>query len=560
MDGNLALLKYLREIGITQFYGVNGGGVIHILKYLDPNYIFNLVEYLAGFAPLGHFLVKNELAACIVTTGAAEKLAGCGASDARFYNIPAVYILPLNNHRDCDKSPLQDVSAMGMHMYKQYKTEFGDAVILIERVEDIYPAMVKVLDLCEAYRPAFLFFYPDLLSKPAKYKPLKKLKFKRLMAKNHLELVTILNSRSQSSNVILFICREATITRVRPKVIADFVFKVGAKVIYSVNGSRGASQTRDNNFGHLLFGGNEASINMWKTIKPTDIVISLGLDIEEYVLNLEPVPLCKFYCLTNLSAAYGQHDNQYKHRVAGEYYQLSGDIELTLQKITSKLSQNALAVEIQEPIEDISCRQDFNFQCRKKYVDIRLFYQSIDLLWRPNSFGFDDICTAYRDRQAVLNQPNSNITFFTLSQGSAMGSAFGLGVGAAISDPHKKCFVFSGDGCSRYFIGNLSETSNIGLVVFIFSNEVYGIVKSVLSKIMPDIDSDHYHDQIAPINYQLLCQSMGWSYKRLSPDLSNLTSIMERCYQTLNKSLLIEIPCDPNQSIGKNNREQNLYN
>jgi acetolactate synthase-1/2/3 large subunit len=75
-------------------------------------------------------------------------------------------------------------------------------------------------------------------------------------------------------------------------------------------------------------------------------------------------------------------------------------------------------------------------------VDLVELYRHLDTLWQPNSIGFDDVCVAYRDRQSIIDRPNPNIRFYNLSQGSAMGGAFGLGLGAKLADFSQQVFIF----------------------------------------------------------------------------------------------------------------------
>jgi acetolactate synthase-1/2/3 large subunit len=80
-------------------------------------------------------------------------------------------------------------------------------------------------------------------------------------------------------------------------------------------------------------------------------------------------------------------------------------------------------------------------------IDLIELYQCLDMLWQPNSIGFDDVCVAYRDRQSIIDRPNPNIRFYNLNQGSAMGGAFGLGLGAKLANFSQQVFIFSGDSC-----------------------------------------------------------------------------------------------------------------
>ncbi|TMG52957.1 MAG: hypothetical protein E6H91_00795, partial [Chloroflexi bacterium] len=84
-SGNAVLIDTLRRWGIRFFAGVNGGGVVHVAKHLEPyddlshsadpaSRMLTMGEYVAGFVPLGHWLASGRIAGCVTTTGAATKL------------------------------------------------------------------------------------------------------------------------------------------------------------------------------------------------------------------------------------------------------------------------------------------------------------------------------------------------------------------------------------------------------------------------------------------------------------------------------------------------------
>ena len=45
---------------------------------------------------------------------------------------------------------------------------------------------------------------------------------------------------------------------------------------------------------------------------------------------------------------------------------------------------------------------------------------------------------------------------------------------------------------------------------------------------------------------------------RLSPDLSDLEDVMDACYERRGRSMLIDLPVDPDQVVGLNPRLYNL--
>jgi acetolactate synthase I/II/III large subunit len=49
---------------------------------------------------------------------------------------------------------------------------------------------------------------------------------------------------------------------------------------------------------------------------------------------------------------------------------------------------------------------------------------------------------SYKDRQYITQRPNPDCPSFSLYRGSAMGGAFGLGIGARFGAPDKTFFVY----------------------------------------------------------------------------------------------------------------------
>src|SRR5256885_16664076 len=103
------------------YAGVNGGGLIHATKPLEPlsdpseatdgaPRLLTMGEYVAGFVPLGYYLASGRIGGCITTTRAATKLGGNGPADARLHNIPAGYPFRPHSTMSNGQGPLQDVT------------------------------------------------------------------------------------------------------------------------------------------------------------------------------------------------------------------------------------------------------------------------------------------------------------------------------------------------------------------------------------------------------------------------------------------------------------------
>ncbi len=139
-----------------------------------------------------------------------------------------------------------------------------------------------------------------------------------------------------------------------------------------------------------------------------------------------------------------------------------------------------------------------------------------------------------------------------------MGGAFGLGIGAKIANPRLHTFIFSGDGCWRLFGSALADAANLGLKLFILNNGTYGIVEQRIKSMWPNLEKIYYHTKLPTINFILAAKAHGWDSVKLKSDLSNLREIMDRCYSSNKKSILIEMRFDPDQLVGLNFRYENL--
>jgi acetolactate synthase-1/2/3 large subunit len=286
-------------------------------------------------------------------------------------------------------------------------------------------------------------------------------------------------------------------------------------------------------------------------------VISLGFDSGEYSLNLSPIPAGHVWHFTAWNEPYGHKDGDFRHRVKGDYRIVRGDIEKTLQEVLPRLKGKVGHRPKVDVPRNLNTRT-ISREVRKGCVDAVEFYGELYRSWRPHSIGFDDVCTAYKDRQYVTQRPHQSMPFHTIHDGSAMGGAFGLGVGAKAADPSLHTFVFSGDGCWRLFGGALAEAANIGMNLFIVNNGTYAIVDKGLEVVIPDVDKGRYHGKLAPIDFVAAAKAHGWNGFRLRADLGNLEEILDACYKGSGQSIVVDVPIDADQVIGLNPRLNNL--
>lgn len=567
-SGNFALVDTLRKWGITFFSGVNGGGLIHVAKHLQPFHSLEqagdgiprmqtMSEYVAGFVPLGYYLASGRVAGCLTTTGAATKLGSSGITDAKLHNIPAVYVIALNSTLSIGLSPLQDVSEHGMNVIPQLRAELGEACIVVEDISRLQAQLEQAQSILSESKPVAIAFHPDILSQqvqvdvPELERPRG---FDQVDADRFVrELPGLVHGR----RVIIYAGAEAARCPGITKLTTELSELLQAPTVWSVNGANAISRDNPYGYGYISFGGNDEAMKLWRSVTTDDIVISLGFDSGEYSLNLAPIAAGHVWHFTAWNEPYGHKDGDFRHRVQGDYRVVRGDIEQTLGDVLPRLKGKVGERPRVEVPRDLNTRT-ISREVRKGCVDAFEFYAELYRSWRPHSIGFDDVCTAYKDRQYVTQRPHPSIPFHTVHDGSAMGGAFGLGVGAKAADPSLHTFVFSGDGCWRLYGGALAEAANLGMNLFIVNNGTYAIVDKGLEVVIPDVDKGRYHGRLAPIDFVAAAKAHGWEGFRLRPDLGNLDEILDVCYASKGRSILVDVPIDADQVIGLNPRLYNL--
>src|SRR2546423_9940287 len=175
-SGNAILIERLRRWGVGFSAGVNGGGVVHGAKHLEPyreladsadkaSRMLTMGEYVAGFMPLGYWLASGRIAGCVTTTGAATKLGGSGMTDAKLHNIPAVYLVALNSTLSIGNAPLQDVSEYGMNVVPQLQAELGEGLVVVDDMNKLEEGLRRAQRVLKHNKPVAIAFHPDVLSR-----------------------------------------------------------------------------------------------------------------------------------------------------------------------------------------------------------------------------------------------------------------------------------------------------------------------------------------------------------------------------------------------------------
>jgi acetolactate synthase-1/2/3 large subunit len=445
-----------------------------------------------------------------------------------------------------------------MNIVPQLQAELGDGCVVIDDIETMDEQMERAQSVLLESKPVAICFYPDILSKPAAVDVPSRDRLRGYRRQDLERFLDEFPGRSDGRRVVIYVGSEAARWPGMPALTTELSALLQAPTVWSVNGANAVSPDNRYGFGYISFGGNDEAMKLWRSLGPEDCVITLGFDPGEYSLNLGTIPAGDVWHFSGWTEPYGHIAGEFRHRVRGNYAMVRGDLDLTLGEVIPRLKERGVgrrpAIELPERLNT----RHISREVREGSVDFMAFYERLHDSWRPHSIGFDDVCIAYKDRQYVTQRPHPNIPFHTMHDGSAMGGGFGLGVGAKLADPSLHTFVFSGDGCWRLFGGALADAANLDLRLFIINNGVYGIVDKGLEVVIPDVERRRYHASLPSIDFVGAARAHGWGGFRVKPDLSNLSEIMDACYEQQGQSILVDVPVDADQILGLNPRLYNL--
>ena len=564
------LLDALREWGISVCSGVTGGGLVHLLKHMDP-YVarharneqiefFTVGEYVAGFVPLGHYLATGQIAAAAATTGAASKLLLCGLSDAKLHNIPAVYLIAATPSNMAFQSPLQDTTESGSNMIGQLMAELPQGTFVLDDIESLDEQLAAAWEQLNQSKPVALVLPPDALSEMASAvfdSGMNVIPRNAVEREGPSAFLQRHLAQRRKGRIVVMVGDEAARYPDLPYLTTRLCEVLKAPILWSINGANAVSRDNPYGYGYLGFGGNDRAAALWDDLNEHDLLITIGFCADEYTTNFSLAKAGLVWNITANAYLYGSAHGSFRHQVVGEFQQTVGDVEEILRETVLWCQAHPQICNEDSPLYSDLNTHAFE-RARNDAVDIVAFYEKLDGLWQPNSVGFDDVCLAYKDRQYVTQRPHPYAKMYSLYRGSAMGGAYGLGLGAKIASPGKHVFVFSGDGCFRLYGGCLMEARQLGIALFVLDNASYGIVEQGLSKVLPDTPARRYHGELERMDFGAMARACGWLSVRLSPDLSNLPDIMREAYRHDRPSMLVEVPIDSHQVVGPNPRLKNL--
>ena len=563
-SGNSKLIEILSSWGVNLYAGVNGGGIIHVAKHIEPfdgldqaydgsPRLFDVPEAVGGNIPIGYYIATGKIAASISTTGGATLYGAIGLANAKAHDIPAIYIYALNSTETFGQGPLQDMTQGGMNSIAMVHGMIGDNCLVIDEIGGLEKKLLRAQEILHQSKPVALMFHPNILKEEVNGFEIPWVEKKRQI--NYDALGTFIRNfpqEIQGRKVIIYAGEEAARYKGIINLTTSLSTLLKAPIVYSMNSSSSVAHDNPNAAGHMHLGFNDWTKALWDSINQRDVVIFLGFDPGEYEMNLGNIKADVWH-FTNYTNPYGAKGDSFQHRVEGKYRQVRGDISLSLgysiPKLEERIRDRPNFFEIPSNLNTRRIEEPANGK-----VDLVKFYERFRQQVKERTFVINDVCQGYKDFQYVTQRPIPGVRVWQPHRVSTMGDAFGVGIGIKIGNPDLYPQIFAGDGCFKYFSGALVNAQNLGLTVWVIDNEKYHIVGEGLKVVMPKVEERRYHSKLKPVDFVKVAEAHGWDAYDLRPDLENLEEIMTRIYSGSLKSVLVRIPVDGTVTIGQNPR------
>src|SRR5207245_2076058 len=201
-------------------------------------------------------------------------------------------------------------------------------LVVVANMNKLEEGLRRAQRVLKHNKPVAIAFHPDVLSRETDTDVPWTSHPRTFAARDVAEFLAEFPRVSAGKRVVIYVSGEAAFAP-HARTLTTLLSKIlKAPTVWSVNGANAVDPSNEYGFGHISFGGNERSMEVWRSLGQDDVVIALGFDAGEYSLNLAKIPAGHVYHFTDMREAYGHKNGEFRHRVAHEYRQVRGDVGL----------------------------------------------------------------------------------------------------------------------------------------------------------------------------------------------------------------------------------------
>ena len=536
LTGAEIICECLLEQGVDTVFGYPGGAALNtydaLYKYSDRiTHILTAHEQGASHAADGYARSTGKTGVVITTSGPGATNIVTGIATANIDSIPVVAITANVNRDQLGRDSFQEVDIVNI------VKPITKASYLVKTIEELAPTIRRAFALANEGRkgPVLLDVPKDITAMTTEYEPVEARRYPMIHMENPESIPRVQELIRQAKKPMLY-AGGGILSSGACKEFLQFAELIDAPVCCSLMGLGAIPASHPLCVGNIgMHGGYETGM----ITAECDLMIACGARFSDRVAGDRE----KFGEQAKIVQLEIDKKEINKNVKVDEY--VLGDVKDALVALLDGLEQ-------QKHPEWLAQIDVWKRAIDNSIYNTDEYPQPYDIIDAVNRFKADDdiIATDVGQHQMWVAQFARIETAHTLLTSGGMGTmGFGMGaaIGAQVSHPDKRVFLFTGDGSFHMNLNELvtMKSYNLPVIVLVMNNTVLGMVRQWQKLFYGSRFSQT--DPHRATDFVKLAEAFGVTGMRITHD-NEIDETLKKAL-ALNEPVVIDVQISPDENV-----------
>ena len=536
LTGAEIICECLLEQGVDTVFGYPGGAALNtydaLYKYSDRiTHILTAHEQGASHAADGYARSTGKTGVVITTSGPGATNIVTGIATANIDSIPVVAITANVNRDQLGRDSFQEVDIVNI------VKPITKASYLVKTIEELAPTIRRAFALANEGRkgPVLLDVPKDITAMTTEYEPVEARRYPMIHMENPDSIPRVQELIRKAKKPMLY-AGGGILSSGACKEFLQFAELIDAPVCCSLMGLGAIPASHPLCVGNIgMHGGYETGM----ITAECDLMIACGARFSDRVAGDRE----KFGEQAKIVQLEIDKKEINKNVKVDEY--VLGDVKDALVALLDGLEQ-------QKHPEWLAQIDVWKRAIDNSIYNTDEFPQPYDIIDAVNRFKADDdiIATDVGQHQMWVAQFARIETAHTLLTSGGMGTmGFGMGaaIGAQVSHPDKRVFLFTGDGSFHMNLNELvtMKSYNLPVIVLVMNNTVLGMVRQWQKLFYGSRFSQT--DPHRATDFVKLAEAFGVTGMRITHD-NEIDETLKKAL-ALNEPVVIDVQISPDENV-----------
>ena len=542
------IVDFLDKKGISQVFGVTGGGAMHLNDSFSKNKNIKCVymhhEQAAAMAADAYYREKLKPAIVHTTSGPGGTNAITGVVGAWIDSIPIMIISgQVPTVQQINNTKTRQIGVQEANIIKIIKssTKYSQTLTNPNKIYDVLEvAYQKMLEGRPG--PVWIDIPLDIQAKKISVtkKKLKTKIKKKTKSDLNLKIKKMLNLIKNSQKPIIVAGNGIHISKSKIQ-FYKFFKKLKCPIITSWNGSDLINSNNEQYVGRMGLFGDRAS-NL--TAQNSDLIIVLGSRLSVPQIGYITKDFAKYAKKIIVDIDKNELNKNFLSKIKLKF-NCDLNIFLTksndeLKKIKKQFNFSRWLKITQKWKKDYPVVDEKN-QTKQNKINSFYFIKKLSRFAKPNSSIITDMGTSFTCTMQTFEIKNhKKQRLFTSSGLAAMGFGLPGAIGASFANPKKKIVCITGDGGFMFNIQELQTIKhhNLPIKIFILENQGYLTMQLMQKKNFKKLTGSDVKSGISFPNFKKIAEGFNLDYLKLSK--SNIDNQLRKMFSN-KRPIIIEV-------------------